>query len=70
MSWRPDLVELLSEKPSILLDFDGSLPSNSFRHPAPGVAVSLQDVIGASEAGKSIAIVSNNSAGAIQTSLS
>jgi beta-phosphoglucomutase-like phosphatase (HAD superfamily) len=47
MSRRPDLVELLSEKPSILLDFDGPVCSLFSNHPAPGVAASLRAVIAA-----------------------
>ena len=132
MSQRADLVELLSGKPSILLDFDGPVCSIFSNHLAPGVATSLRGVIagtgipipsdieterdplevlkwsatlgqpalvrqveaqlcaeeitaartaaptpfgretiiGAFEAGKSIAIVSNNSAGAIYAYLS
>ena len=132
MSRRADLVELLSGKPSILLDFDGPVCSIFSNHPAPDVAASLRGVIaaaglpvpvdieaerdplevlkwsatlgrpalvrqveahlcaeeitaartaaptpfgreviiGAFEAGKSIAIVSNNSAGAIHAYLS
>jgi beta-phosphoglucomutase-like phosphatase (HAD superfamily) len=131
MSQRADLVELLSGKPSILLDFDGPVCSIFSNHLAPGVAASLRGVIagtgipipsdieterdplevlkwsatlgrpalvrqveahlcaeeitaartaaptpfgreviiGAFEAGKSIAIVSNNSAGAIHAYL-
>jgi len=132
MSQRADLVELLSGKSSILLDFDGPVCSIFSNHPAPDVATSLRGVIaatglpipadieterdplevlkwsatldrpalvrqveahlcaeeitaartatptpfgretiiGAFEAGKSIAIVSNNSAGAIRAYLS
>jgi len=132
MSQRADLVELLSGKPSILLDFDGPVCSIFSNHLAPDVATSLRGVIagtgvpipsdieterdplevlkwsatlgrpalvrqveaqlcaeeitatrtavptpfgretiiGAFEAGKSIALVSNNSAGAIHTYLS
>ena len=131
MSQRADLVELLSGKTSILLDFDGPVCGIFSNHPAPGVAASLRGVIasaglpipaaveaerdplevlkwsatfglpalvrqveaelcaeeltaaraseptpfgretiiGALEAGKSIAIVSNNSAGAIRAYL-
>ena len=129
MSRRADLVELLSGKTSILLDFDGPVCSIFSNHPAPDVAASLravltaagvpvppnleterdplevlkwsatlgrpalvrevesrlcaeeitaartavptpfgrESIIGALEAGKSVAIVSNNSAGAINT---
>lgn len=132
MSQRADLVELLSGKTLILLDFDGPVCSIFSNHPAPGVAASLRGVIaaagvpipvdiesardplevlkwsaslgrpalvrqveaqlcgeeitaartaaptpcgreviiGAIEAGKSVAIVSNNSAGAIHAYLS
>ena len=131
MSQRADLVELLSGKTSILLDFDGPVCSIFSNHPAPGVAASLRGgisaagvpipadieserdplevlkwsatlgqpalvrqveaqlcaeeisaartaaptpfsrevIIGAFEAGKSVAIVSNNSAGAIHAYL-
>lgn len=131
MSRRADLVELLSGKTSILLDFDGPVCSIFSNHPAPDVAASLravlaaagmpvppniemeqdplevlrysatlgrpalvrevesrlcaeeitaartaaptpfgrESIIGALEAGKSIAIVSNNSTGAINTYL-
>ncbi len=131
MSQRADLVELLSAKTSILLDFDGPVCSIFSDYPAPDVAASLRDVvtaagvpipsnvatekdplevlkwsatvgrpalvrqieaqlcadeitaartaaptpfgrevvIGAFEAGKSVSIVSNNSAGAISTYL-
>jgi beta-phosphoglucomutase-like phosphatase (HAD superfamily) len=132
MSQRADLVELLSGKTSILLDFDGPVCSIFSNHPAPSVAASLRGgiaaagvaipsdieterdplevlrwsatlgrpalvrqveaqlcaeeitaartaaptpsgrevIIGAFEAGKSVAIVSNNSAGAIHAYLS
>ena len=132
MSQRADLIELLSGKTSILLDFDGPVCSIFSNHLAPDVAASLRGVIvaagvpvpadveterdplevlkwsatlgqpalvrqvearlcaeeitaartatptpfgretiiGAIEAGKSIAVVSNNSAGAIQAYLS
>lgn len=131
MSQRADLVELLSGKTSILLDFDGPVCSIFSNHPAPDVAASLRGglsaagvpipadieterdplevlkwsatigepalvrqveaqlcaeeitaartaaptpfgrevIIGAFEAGKSVAIVSNNSAGAIHAYL-
>jgi beta-phosphoglucomutase-like phosphatase (HAD superfamily) len=132
MSQRADLVELLSGKTSILLDFDGPVCSIFSNYLAPDVATSLRDVvisagvpiapdiatakdplevlkwsatvgrpalvrqveaqlcadeitaarsaaptpfgresvIGAFEAGKSVTVVSNNSAGAISTYLS
>jgi beta-phosphoglucomutase-like phosphatase (HAD superfamily) len=131
MSQRAELVELLSGKTSILLDFDGPVCSIFSNYPAPDVAASLRGVataagvpipadiadvkdplevlkwsatvgrpalvrrveaqlcadeisaartaaptpfgrevmIGAFEAGKSVTLVSNNSAGAISTYL-
>lgn len=41
MSARADLVELLSAKTTILLDFDGPVCSIFANHPAPGVAAKL-----------------------------
>ena len=45
MSQRADLVELLSGKTSILLDFDGPVCSIFSNYPAPEVAASLRDVV-------------------------
>ena len=47
MSQRADLVELLSGKTSILLDFDGPVCSIFSNHPAPDVAASLRGGISA-----------------------
>ena len=47
MSQRADLVELLSGKSSILLDFDGPVCSIFSNHPAPGVAATLRGVVAA-----------------------
>lgn len=45
MSVRADLVELLSQKSSILLDFDGPVCSIFSNRPAPGVAETLRGVL-------------------------
>jgi beta-phosphoglucomutase-like phosphatase (HAD superfamily) len=45
MSARADLVELLSQKTSILLDFDGPVCSIFSNRPAPGVAEALRGVL-------------------------
>jgi beta-phosphoglucomutase-like phosphatase (HAD superfamily) len=45
MSARAELVELLSRKTSILLDFDGPVCSIFSNHPAPGVAETLRGVL-------------------------
>jgi len=47
MSQRAELVELLSGKTSILLDFDGPVCSIFSNHPAPDVAATLRDGIAA-----------------------
>lgn len=47
MSQRADLVELLSGKTAILLDFDGPVCSIFSNHPAPDVAASLRGVVAA-----------------------
>jgi hypothetical protein len=47
MNQRVNLVELLPEKSSILLDFDGPVCSIFSNHPAPNVASALRGVIAA-----------------------